>query len=105
MTGIYFNMKKKSFEATKSKANKNAIESDPNNEDTKNELLYEMDLIDMETEFDNGNIHVHGNAVFEGKDMGFFELTFKPDQELIVDIIETYVKQLNKVKTLIEATK
>jgi hypothetical protein len=105
MTNIYFNIQKKAFETTKAKANKNAIKSDPNDEKTKNELLYEMDLTGIETEFDDGNIHVRGNAVFEGKDMGFFELTFKPDQELIVDIIETYVKQLNKVKTLIEATK
>ena len=104
--GIYFNIDKKIFEAAKLKANKRSIESDPNNEDSKNEYLFEMDFDKaVETEFDEGLISIHGRVYFEGKDLGFLNVSFKPDQELIVSIIETYVKQLNKVKTLLEATK
>ena len=104
-TEIYFHIDKKILKATEARANKASIEDDPNDEKSKMQLLYEMDWVDMETEYDDGKIHIYGRANFEGKDLGFLDITFKPDQELIVKIIETYVKQLNKVKTLIEATK
>jgi len=102
---IWFDINKKEFELTKKKATSDSILSDPNNEDCKNKYLYQMEMKEDNVEFDDGRICLCGNAIFEGKEIGFLDISFKPDQELIVSIIETYVKQLNKVKTLIEATK
>ena len=106
MTKVYLELNKKELEKSMPQANKTAIESDKNDSNKKTKLLYdELAWVNPEYEFDEGEIHLWGDLVFEGKDLGYLDIQFKPEQDLIVDIIETYVKQLNKVKTLIEATK
>jgi hypothetical protein len=105
MSEIYLNLNKKELKETERLANQEAIDSDPNDEDKKGELLYELEWPSVESEFDDGNIHLYGNAVFKGKDIGYLDITFKLDHDLVIEIIEAYTKKLNKVKAMLESTK
>ena len=105
---IYLDLNKKAFKETEKEAIASAKANDPNNEECQNglKLLYEnMTLRDENIEYEDGEIHLSGQLQQDEKDLGFIDISFRPDADLVASIIETYVKQLNKVKTILEATK
>ena len=106
--GIYLNLEKDSLKETEKAANERSINSDINNESTKNELMYANCVLEEDSvELDGEEFHIYGTIVSSDdlRDLGFIELTFKPDLELVVSLIEKYVKKLNKIKSVLEAVK
>jgi hypothetical protein len=93
---------------TEKEANKRAIDSDPNDDCTQNELLYgECNLVNESIELDGEDFHICGRLFSsdDSKDMGFIDIRITPNFDLIVDLIEKYVKKLNKVKNVLESVK
>ena len=108
MTEIYLDIDKKVLDDSEKEAIAFAMASDPNDEYAQegNRLLYDhMNLDEDNIEYEEGIIKVYGRLMQDGKDFGFIDIKIKPDADLVAAIIETYVKKLNKVKTMLEATK
>ena len=109
MTKIYLKLNKKTLKDSEKEAAENGRANDPNDEDAKkgNQLLYEDMRLDgnQNIEYDEGEIHLYGDLMQGSKDFGFIDISFRPDAELVADLIETYVKQLNKVRTMLECSK
>jgi len=105
MDTAYLDIDEEVFEKTKAgakKAGMNAIGNDK-------ELIYEqLDwAIDKGScEFtENGELYLCGDIIEDKERLGFLSCTVKLDFDLVTDIIEHYVKKVNKVKTILEATK
>ena len=108
MTEIYLNLDKKTLKDSEKEAIAFAIANDLNDEDAQegNRLMYEDMKIDDETlDYEDGEIHAYGRLMKDEKDFGFIDIKIKPDADMVAAIIETYVKQLNKVRTMLESTK
>jgi hypothetical protein len=109
MTHIYLKLNNKTLTDSEKEAAENGKANDPNDEDAKKgmHLLYEDMRLDgnQNIEYDDGEIHLYGDLMQGSKDFGFIDISFRPDAELVANIIESYVKQLNKVRTMLEATK
>lgn len=108
-TSIYLNLSKEGINSTKKIAEKAAEESfgkdDKNATDT---LLYEdvcwhLDEIyfDKETE----SIMMNGEFSSLGKKLGYMSNEVHISSELLIEIIEHYMKKLGKLKTVMEAIK
>ena len=94
---VYIHLNGEEFEKRKTDANKKSREDDSKSKDYNfNEMPLEKD----EILFENGKIYLSGN-----NDLGYFSIESKLDLDVVVQIIEFYMKKLGKLKTVLEATK
>lgn len=105
---VYLTINKKEFESIEKRANQEAIDSDLNDEEKKNELLFDKATIqinDFYIKDDSDEILLNGSLFSFGKELGWIDFTVPLNQELAVQIIDRYMKKLGKLKTVLEATK
>ena len=105
---VYLTLDKKEFESIEKRANQEAIDSDPNDPDKKNELYFDKATIqvnDFFIEDKSDEILLNGSLHSFGKELGWIEFKIPLNQELAVQIIDRYMKKLGKLKTILEATK
>ncbi|KKN65939.1 hypothetical protein LCGC14_0476420 [marine sediment metagenome] len=103
---IYLNLDRKTIEATKEEAKKRDIEQCGEEDSTS--YLYPNVSYDIDDiELDDETIKVNGNMIdsISGKELGYISIDFTPDLDLIIELIQTYMKKLGKLKTILEATK
>lgn len=76
--------------------------------DKEDELSFKDSFIKInEMRFDKTEeaIQLDGDLVCAGEDLGYVNLSLRLDLDLVLDIIETYMKKMGKLKTVLEATK
>jgi hypothetical protein len=95
---IYLHLNGEYFEANKIQANEKSKEDDENSKD------YNFDTQVIESldglEFENGTLTVDCS-----NKLGYYSLDVDLDLDIVVQIIEYYMKKLGKLKTVLEATK
>lgn len=98
MEEVYLNIDSKGFEKTKEAALKRAKEScgDEGSFYEYPNLKWGVDSI----EFDNGALSVDGST-----EIGYIGVKLNLDIDIVIKIIEFYMKKLGKLKTVLEATK
>lgn len=74
-------------------------------EDYKGLLWDYLELSINEVRYEEGNIIADGSFYSNGKEFGYISITMPIDLELMVEIIQDYVKRLNKLKSVLEAVK
>jgi len=105
MDTAYLDIDKEAFDKTKAgaeKAGTSAVGSD------KSFLYEQLDwALDKDAcEFtESGELYLFGDISEGTKRLGCLSCTIKLDFDLVTGIIEHYVKKVNKVKTILEATK
>ena len=94
---LYMHLNGENFEKLKKEANKKSKEDIADSKDYNfGDLNLEVDKIG----FENGTITASGS-----NELGYFSVDFDLDLDIVVDIIEFYMKKLGKLKTVLEATK
>ena len=69
-------------------------------------LLWDyLELSIDEMRYEDGNIIMDGSFYSNGKEFGYISISAPIDLELMVEIIQDYVKRLNKLKSVLEAVK
>jgi len=100
MSNIDLTIFGKDFEKTRKDAVTRYREYDPECRDGTmefKELNFELDSLD----FKNGGLTAYG----EVQDLGWINIELELDLDTVTDMIEYYIKQVNKVKTVLEAVK
>lgn len=107
MTSINLTLQKDSLKATEKEATFKAEEI-YGVEDSKNYLEYELrfDISEMYFDDDSEKLVING-SLFSGKEeLGMISSYDLPiDLDLVVRLVQSYIKKLNKLKTVLEATK
>lgn len=103
---LYLDISKDAFK----KYEDGAIEQAVSNlgSDWVDELVYnELNLSDAELEFDDksGKLFINGSFFRETDYLGYLSLDLPLDLDTVTNIIEFYIKKVNKVKTILEAAK
>ncbi|MBU1082696.1 MAG: hypothetical protein KKB59_19580 [Spirochaetes bacterium] len=97
MTEIYIHINGEEFEKSKSEANESSKENDSESKD------YQYDWKALEVQklgFNNGRLEFAGS-----NDLGYFSINIDLELDTVIHIIESYMKKLGKLKTVLEATK
>jgi len=95
---------KEEFEKNKDKALKEGKEIFSNDESeiySFSEAMFE----DIEIRVDDGAIVVSGSIKSGDDSIGYITLPIKMNSDVGIEILQEYIKTLNKVKTILEATK
>lgn len=110
MTDFYLELKKDGLKKTEKEATNNAIETyGDDGEESKNALNYPDCRLDIsEFYFDEKSERLVLNGmIYQGKEelayISSFDLPVGLD--MVVDLVQTYMKKLGKLKTVLEATK
>jgi len=105
---VYLDIDEKIFKSVEKRAKQDSIDRDPNDTERKNHLLFEnakMGIDEIYIEDKSEELYVCGMLQCFGSELGWISLTIPLNQEIAKDIIEKYIKKLQKLKTVIEATK
>ena len=101
----YLTLSKKGLKATKEEVNKRAIEEfgkkDGEDELYYSDLIWEVD----ELYFEDGELWTSGEFFHNGKKLGYLSPKIPLGNETIIEIIDYYMKKMEKVKAVLEATK
>ena len=106
ITSMDLNIQIDEFEKQKKEAQKLFNEKYPGDE--KDSVYMFEDLwLDYSEEIVEGNkLKISGTMkTQDDKDIGFFNLEVPLDFDKLIDIFQSYIKKLQKVKTVMEATK
>ena len=108
---MYISLDKKNFEKYKTKFEE---ESDELNNYTISHLGHFNDKqiqfkpydYSIQFDFDEETITLGGDITLDGKEyIGYTSITMKIDIDIMSEIVNKYIKKLNKLKTVLEATK
>ena len=55
--------------------------------------------------FEDGELMISGELFYKGKELGYLSPTIPLGNETIIEIIDYYMKKMEKVKAVLEATK
>lgn len=104
---IYLELNSKEIKAVEKQAIERYQEAMGKDEPrARGELSFEStDLEVDELYYENGKLTINGNLWCDGRVLGYTGISLPLDRVVVLDIIEHYMKQLGKVKTLLEATK
>ena len=105
---VYLVIKEPAFNKTKAKAREEAIAT--NDDYEKEGALVWEDLVltnndedkDYEIDEDSNSLRVWGDL---NDGLGFMSVDIPLDFDMVTDIIQMYVKKINKVRTVLEAIK
>jgi hypothetical protein len=99
MANFFISINGPVFEKEKKDANTKAMETyGPGSE---REYLWDkLEVIEPTIEFKDGELEIFGDTK-----LGYFSVTINMDLETITKITEYYIKKLNRLKTVLEATK
>ncbi len=105
-TKMDLNIQVDEFEKLKKEAQKRFNEDYPN-DDKDSVYMFEDLWLDYSEEVVEGNkLKVSGSMkTQDDKDIGFFTMEVPLDFDKLIDIFQSYIKKLQKVKTVMEATK
>jgi len=101
----YLTLSKESLKATEKEANEEAILA-IGEEEGKDTLYYpDLTWATDELYFEDGELHINGELLHNGKKLGHLSPNIPLGNETIIEIIEHYMKKMEKVKAVLEATK
>ncbi len=101
----YLTLRKDTLKSTQKKVNEEAIK-EFGEEDGKDELYYpDLNWETNELYFEDGELFLSGEFFHNGKKLGYLSPTIPLGNDTIIEIIEYYIKKMEKVKAVLEATK
>ncbi len=101
----YLTLNKDALKKTQKKANEEAI-AELGEKDGKEELYYCDSVMDVEElYFEDGKLYCGGTVFSHGEELGYFSPQIKLGNDTIIEIIDYYMKKMEKVKAVLEATK
>ncbi|MCK9429476.1 MAG: hypothetical protein M0R17_05690 [Candidatus Omnitrophica bacterium] len=108
MVEFYLNLNKEALKRTEKEATDESI-NELGEDDGKKELVYNnlrLEIGEMYFDEEKERLVLNGD-IFDGKeDLGYISSYDLPiDLDLVVDLVQMYIKKLNKLKTVLEATK
>lgn len=98
---MYVTLSKKFLEKEKGKAAKEALKAFPNDDYVSDTLLWS----DLEADLDIEEITDKCLKINIDSEMGYFSIEIPLDMETLVELIEILAKKVNKIKTILEASK
>lgn len=104
--GAYLTLNKEDFDSVKERSLKEYKEQNPN-EDNEEYYFGDAKLLvnDFYLDDKKDTITLNGNLNCFNKQIGWIDLTIPLTQDLVVQIIDRWMKRLGKLKTVLEATK
>lgn len=105
-TSMDLNIQIKEFEKLKKDAQKRFNENYPNDKQD-SVYMFEDLWLDYSEEIVEGDaLKISGTIkTQEDEDIGFFSMKVPLDFEKLIEIFQSYIKKLNKVKTIMESVK
>jgi len=108
MVEFYLNLSKEVLKRTEKEATEESIK-EIGEEDGKNQLTYSdlrLDISEMYFDEEKERLILNG-ALFYGKEeLGYISSFDLPiDLDIVVDLVQLYMKKLGRLKTVLEATK
>ena len=105
---IYFRIDEKEFEKRKELARQYSIDSDPNDEDAKDSFVFtddngtfqKLDIFELEYDVEYEVIRLTVTS-----ELGSFTIALDVDNDFFIDSLNGAIKKMNKIKTVLEATK
>jgi len=108
MVEAYLSLNKKILKETEKEATEQSIK-DLGEEDGEKELTYSdltFDIGELYFDEDSGKLVLNGSLLTDGKSLGYFSSFDIPvDLDLVIGLVQMYMKKLGKLKTVLEATK
>jgi hypothetical protein len=108
MVEFYLQLNKEALKKTEKFAIDKSVE-DLGEEDGKKELTYSdlrFDIGEMYFDDKTEKLVLNGNLYCGKEDLGYISSYDLPiDLDLVVDLVQSYMKKLGKLKTVLEATK
>jgi hypothetical protein len=106
MSEIDLTLNIKEFESEKKKAQKDANERYHGEEPNRLYSWEDCKLINTEESVEDNQIKISGTIVnSSGKELGFVNVRAALDLDKLIEIFQSYIKKLNKVKTVMESVK
>ena len=108
MSEIYLSINEENLNKVRANAKETAISIYGESDESKTHLLFEsLDWITPQREitFEEGELTISGNYSEGKNNLGYMSIQTVLDMDTIINIIEYYVSKINKVKTILEATK
>lgn len=102
MTELYISLDEEALKRLSPEAKKEA-EATYEDAEAKNKLLFpsvNWNVTANNIEFSNGNLNISGDC-----DLGYVSASIDLSMDDITDIIDYYVKKINQMKAVLEATK
>lgn len=103
---LYLTLKKKNIDKTDQEAYQRALENWEAQED--HDLLYpdaKLSIDEIYLNDDEDSIHLSASIIDGKHTLGDFSADISLTIDLSLDIIDRYIKKLNKLKTILEAAK
>jgi len=100
MSELYLTLDSVELEKQKETASKRAVEQSDDPQDV-GLVWNDLELSDPNLEFEDGTLNVNGDF----GPLGYLSLSIDIDLDTAADIVEYYLKRLNKLKTVLEAVK
>jgi len=106
---VYLTIDGDGFEKSKKEANQNA--RDEGMEELENDFRYPNAIItpdEIGFSESDGSLNLSGTIYTDGSqktELGYLSIDIVPDLDVVLDIIQFYMKKLGKLKTVLEATK
>ncbi len=95
----------KEFEALKKEAQKRFNDNYSSEEPDKHYEWEELELDYLEESIEGNQIKISGNMKQGDKELGWITIYVPLDLEKLTEIFQSYIKKLNKVKTVMESVK
>jgi len=106
MSDVDLTLNIKEFESEKKAAQKDANERYHSEEPNKYYSWEDCKLINTEESIEDNEIKISGTMVSSsGKELGYIYVQTVLDLDKLVEIFQSYIKKLNKVKTVMESVK
>ena len=106
MDKVYLELDVETFEKEKLQAKKQFEENCPNDDGVKYQWP-DLEFDCSEDEFKDGFLTLSGSLKNPktDNDLGYVSIKMKMDSERTIEVINAYMKKLNRLKTVLEATK
>ena len=104
---LYLTLSEDSLSETKEEAKAAAL-SNYGEDETECNLLYDdcnWKVDELYFDKDSETIEVHGEFFSNGKKLGYLSPSIHVGSELLIEIIEHYMKKLGRLKTIMESLK
>ncbi len=105
-TSMDLNIQVEKFEELKEQAKKDFNEQYPNDDKDSVYMFEDLWLDYSEEVVEDSMLKVHGTMkTQDDEDIGFFTMKVPLDFDKLIEIFQSYIKKLNKVKTVMESVK
>lgn len=101
MENIYISLVNKTLDSTRQEATEQYQHDTGEKDHSCYNASLDIDTVDLENE----TFSISGDIIYENQNLGYVSINFTPGLDVIIALIQVYMKKLGKLKTVLEATK